>query len=623
MKQLIFSLNDVDYRIAGKPLFTGLSMQIHDRDRLCLVGKNGAGKTTLMRMIIGDIEPDSGDCFLQPGTQVGYLAQKVGYDDSQTVREFVLAGLQTKEELEMQSYLVDIVIAPLDLDPDMLMGSLSGGQVRRAALAQALITEPAILLLDEPTNHLDIQAIEWLEGYLASYNGALLCVSHDRKFLANISQRVLWLDRGAMRVCPHGYGKFEAWMEKQVEHEARELQNLQKQVQAEQGWTQGGVSGRRKRNVRRLRELDSLRDKLQKDKAAYRQRSQKLDMDPIARTNSSKIVAEFRHVSKAFERDSQRTTIVKDFSHLILKGDAIGILGKNGAGKSSVIKLLTGALEPDKGSIFRSKQLDVSYFDQQRSMLNPSKTLWETLCPDGGDHVAIGHGEQQKFIHVCGYLKRFLFDPSQAHDKVGILSGGQQNRLLLAKVLAQPGNLLILDEPTNDLDMDTLDMLQDMLSDYKGTLILVSHDRDFLDRCVTEILAFEGQGVVHSVMGGYSDYLRQMEHQKAVSRGKVTVQPAKRTLADDVIKKSSESDSQAPLTYGERLELKELPDVIATLQTELDAIQESLDDTHIFQQDPDGFSALLQRYDRVKADINVKEERWLLLEERGLCENQA
>jgi ATP-binding cassette subfamily F protein uup len=611
--QLLLSLEDITLTFGGKPLFENLSLHISERERICLIGKNGVGKTTLMRLMVEDLELDAGERFLLPGTSIGYLAQKVSFDPADSVKEFVLSGLPKEEQNEAHEYLAEMVIAPLGLQPEMLMGPLSGGQLRRAALAQALVRDPDILLLDEPTNHLDLQAIEWLEGYLNSFRGAIICVSHDRRFLANISNKVLWVDRGAVKTCPKGYAHFDDWLEKQVQQEARELQNLQKKVQAEHGWTQGGVSGRRKRNVRRLRELGRLREKLKADKAAYTQRSQKIDADPLQTTNASKVAAEFKGVSKAFTGEEESKTILNDFNHLILKGDRLGILGKNGSGKSTFLRLLTAEMEQDRGHIFRSKTLDIAYFDQNRSQLDPQKTLWETLCPNGGQEVFLGSSEEQKSIHVCGYLKRFLFDPAIARQKVGMLSGGQQNRLLLAKTLAQPGNLLILDEPTNDLDMDTLDMLQEILADYPGTLIIVSHDRDFLDRTVTEILAFEGEGEIHHVFGGYSDYQREVLGRKPTAeepKKAVTVEKAKDPEPLDPLKK--------PLTYGETIELKKLPDQMEEIQQELESLQEKLDKADLFERDPDGFRKLIARYDDTKTKLTETEERWLELEERSM-----
>jgi ATP-binding cassette subfamily F protein uup len=617
MKRLIFSLKEISYSIAGKPLFENLSMQIHDGDRLCLVGKNGAGKTTLMKMVTGDIEPESGERFLHPSIKVGYLAQSVHFEPNSTVRDFVLEGLplESEEEKIMRNYLADMVISPLDLSPDSLMESLSGGQVRRASLAQALVQQPDILLLDEPTNHLDLNVIEWLENYLASYQGALICISHDRTFLANISQKVLWLDRGIIRLCPHGYGKFDEWLEKFIEQEARELQNLSKQVEAEHGWTQGGVTARRKRNVRRMRELGNLREKLMRDKAAYNKRSQKLDMDPLARATGSKLIAEFRHVSKKYKRGDEVIPILHDFSHTILRGDKIGILGRNGAGKSSFIKLLIGEISADSGSIYRQKHLDIAYFDQHRSALNPAKTVAETICPDGADFVQLGTDENPRFIHVCGYLKKFMFDPKIAYDRVGTLSGGMQNRLLLAKILARPASLMILDEPTNDLDMDTLDMLQEMLADYAGTLVLVSHDRDFLDRSVTEIIAFEGDAQVHHCFGGYHDYVRERD----VRLGKIAPPPV---IIRDAMAKEIETKvktEKSALTYSERIELDKLPQKIDELQNEIDQLQIQLNDTELFNKNPQSFNNLINQIEELRLELSNAEERWLLLEERAIA----
>lgn len=609
--RLILSLEEIVLTFGGKPLFDGLSIHIGARDRICLIGKNGAGKTTLMRLMTQDLELDGGTRFVMPGTTIGYLAQTINFRPEDTVKQFVLSGLPKEDQTEYNHYLADMVIGPLDIEEDAKMGTLSGGQKRRAALAQALVTDPDILLLDEPTNHLDLTAIEWLENYLNAYRGAVICVSHDRRFLANVSRKVFWLDRGRIRTCPHGYEKFEEWQEEQIEQEARELRNLAKQVAAEHDWTQGGVTGRRKRNVRRLRELDRLRDKLKRDKAAYTQRSQKIDMDALTAITASKIVAEFKGVDKNFHRDDgRRIPILHDFSHTLLKGDRLGILGRNGSGKSTFLRMLIGELEHDNGRIFRSKTLDVSYFDQNRSILNPNKTLWETLCPNGGQFVQLGEGEDVHEIHVCGYLKRFLFDPKIAHDKVSTLSGGQQNRLLLAKILARPGNLLILDEPTNDLDMDTLDMLQDMLADYPGTLIIVSHDRDFIDRTVTELMVFEGDAKVETLFGGYSDYLRYKEKTGGLKT------PSPDTTSTPAPVRQAIAPAIKPLTYGERLEHQKLPAQLESMQQKLTALQSQLDDAGLYERDPQGFTSLIADYDQTKKAIETAELRWLELEER-------
>lgn len=609
-ERMLVSLEDASLTFGGKPLFEELRLHICEGDKICLVGRNGAGKTTLMRLITGELEIDSGKRFILPGLTVGYLAQQVDFNPSDTVRRFVLSGLRDKSESEYRHHLADMIMAPLDLEPQAMMNSLSGGQLRRAALARTLIEEPDLLLLDEPTNHLDIAAIEWLEGYLRGYRGALVCVSHDRAFLASISQKVFWIDRNRIRICPHGYKGFEDWAQEQVEQEARELHNMQKKLAAELDWTQGGVSGRRKRNQRRLNELFRLREKLKSDKAAYNQRMRTIETDPLTPAQASKVVAEFKHVSKSFSRDGRTIPILKDFSFRILRGDRIGIVGRNGSGKSSFIKLLTRDIEPDSGRVVRSKNVELAYFDQNRRDLNPHKTLWNTLCPSGGDYVFLGSGEDARPIHVCGYLKNFLFDPRIARDRVGTLSGGQQNRLMLAKLMANPGNLLILDEPTNDLDMDTLDMLQEMLSDYAGTLIIVSHDRDFLDRTVTEILAFEGDTVVEGAIGGYSDY-----HAAKLKRDAVQAKApsARKAGSKQASPKTGAAKNKMPYTLLH--ELEQLPDHIHALERDIRKLNEALLEPDLYINDPKRFDAATQCLAETQSALDKAEGRWMELEQ--------
>ncbi|NBX03755.1 MAG: ABC transporter ATP-binding protein, partial [Alphaproteobacteria bacterium] len=495
-----------------------------------------------------------------------YLAQQVDFVATDDVKTFVLSGLSKEDITENRQHLADIMMDPLQLDATAKMGTLSGGQLRRAALARSLVAEPDLLLLDEPTNHLDLAAIEWLEHYLAGYRGALVCVSHDRAFLAAISRKVFWIDRGIVRTCPKGYKEFDAWSELIMEQEARELQNMQKKLQAEEDWTQGGVSGRRKRNQRRLRELGNLREKLRNDRLSYRKATASIDIEAQETKQASKIIVEFKHVSKSFIDGGRKVSILNDFNHRILRGDRIGVIGKNGSGKSTFIKLLTGEIEPDEGRVFRGKTIDIAYFDQNRADLNPNKTLWDTLCPQGGDYVFIGSGKDAKPIHVCGYLKNFLFDPRVARDRVCTLSGGQQNRLMLARLLAHPGNVLILDEPTNDLDMDTLDMLQEILADFDGTLIIVSHDRDFLDRTVTEVLAFEGDALVEEHIGGYTDYLTA-KREKAQKARKIEAKNAEKS--PNFMPNAPNFDQISPKKQGQKLtfklkhELENLPHTIA------------------------------------------------------------
>ena len=611
-ERVLTSVEDVSLSIGGKLLFDNITIHIQERDRICLVGRNGSGKTTLMRLIAGELEPDAGKRFQLPGLNIGYLEQMVGFAPLDTVRDFVLSGLSDADRNEDKNYLADMVIEPLELDGLAVMNSLSGGQLRRAALARALVTEPDVLMLDEPTNHLDLSAIEWLEKYLQNYRGALLCVSHDRTFLANISRKVFWIDRGRIRTSPRGYREFEEWAEMIIEQEARELQNLQKKLEAEEDWTQGGVTARRKRNMRRMRELVALRLRLQNDKAAFNQTMRTIELDPLEPAQVSKIVCEFKNVSKSFQRgDGRSIPILKNFNLRVMRGDRIGIFGRNGSGKSTFLKLMLGELEPDEGRVARGKTVEFSYFDQNRTSLNPDKTIWKTLCPGGGDYVRIGSGEKQRERHVCAYLKDFLFDPKIARDLVGVLSGGQQNRLMLAKVLLMPGNVLILDEPTNDLDMDTLDMLQEILADYNGVLIVVSHDRDFLDRTVTKVLAFEGDAVIEGYMGGYSDYL-----EKKSGKSPAAVIPVSNMLSSKApVTENKLNDKLTKMSFSLKRELELLPAKMTSLEQKMEKLKITLADSDLYASSPDKFDTATQEYARLQRELEQSESRWLELEE--------
>lgn len=620
-ERVLISLEDITLTFGGKPLFEGVNVHVTERDRVCLIGRNGAGKTTLMRLITGDLEPDGGKRFVMPGLRIGALAQSVTADPEMSVKAFVLAGLPLHEQTEDKHYLADIVMEPLELVPEARMGNLSGGQARRAALARALVADPDVLLLDEPTNHLDLAAIAWLEEYLASWRGALVCVSHDRTFLANVSRKVFWLDRGLIRTCPKGYAGFEEWAAGILEQEARELSNLQKKIEQEVDWTQGGVTARRKRNQRRMAELHRMRAKLKADKAAFNQTMRTIELDPLTPTLASKIICEFKIVSYSVPQPSPdgvaaetRLPILKNFNLRILRGDRIGILGRNGSGKSTFLKLLVGDLLPDAGRVSRGKNIEVSYFDQSRSLLNPRKTLWETLCPDGGDHVFLGSDGEQRSRHVCAYLKDFLFDPKMARDLVGNLSGGQQNRLMLAKILARPGNVLILDEPTNDLDMDTLDMLQELLAEYPGTLLLVSHDRDFLDRTVSKVLAFEGSGRVEGHIGGYSDYLAATANTRRPADAAIA-----KSFADSSLHAAEPGFASAKpagkMTFKLKHELETLPQNIAKLEHEIATLKTRLAEASFYTRDPEGFDAAAARLAVAERSLDAAELRWLELEE--------
>lgn len=627
-----------------KPLFEDLEFSILEGDKIALVGKNGAGKSTLMNVITGARELDDGERFQLEGTKIGYLQQEITPKPGQNIRDFVREGIEdAQEELDWR---VDVVLEPLQLDPEWSMDKLSGGQLRRAALARALVEAPDILMLDEPTNHLDLDIIEWLEGYLQGYRGAVLCVSHDRTFLSNMTDKVFWLDRGRLRVCPHGFAKFEDWQTMLIEQEGRELKNRQKFMEMEEEWAARGVPARRKRNQRRLEQMRQERDRLKSDVSAYRRMMAKIEVDAPDVPFSSKHVAEFTRVHKHFGEK----VILEGFSLKIIKGDRIGVLGKNGSGKTTFLKMLVGEMEPDSGTIKRAKELNVSYFDQKRQELKDDVSLWRTLLPDGGDYIDV----MGKHRHVCGYLKDFLFDPADANKVVGALSGGQKNRLLLSKVLANPGNLLILDEPTNDLDMETLDMLEEILSAYKGTLIVVSHDRDFLDQTVSKILAFEGDGVVEGCIGGYTDYLafkKQMAnkdggkaqggvvkaHKAAGGRGGAGHKTAggaglgSGLALGSGVGSASVSGTGAgsgagsgnkggkavvgKLSFKLQHELNKLPEKIEGFEGEIAELTEKLQDNEFYMKDKDGFAQAVRYLERARKNLDAAMERWVELEE--------
>lgn len=588
----IISLKQVEMNFGGKSLFQDLSLHIYSDDRICLIGKNGEGKSTLMHLLCGLKEPTYGEVWSMPNLKVGYLPQSVKVPNDISVGEYVTEGLKSRDDLYDVNYLVDIVIDPLSLDKSWLLGNLSGGQKRRAALAKALIMKPDLLLLDEPTNHLDITAIEWLEGFLASFSGAVIVISHDRAFLSNVSRSTAWLDRGVLRNNNKGYGNFDEWSLKIIEQEQRELDNLAKKLQQEDGWLHGGVTARRKRNQKRLNDIYSMREKLKAAKSSIKQSTSKIELEQLQPALSSKLIAEFKNVSKSYGDNK----IVRDFSYRVMRGDKIGIVGKNGGGKSTFLKLLVGEIKQDSGHIRLGKTIDVTYFNQDRSDLDPESTLWETLCPTGGDRVAVG----DRSMHVVAYLKKFMFDPKLSTAKVSILSGGQANRLLLAKALASPGNVLILDEPTNDLDMDTLDLLEEILSDFSGTLLLVSHDRDFIDRTVAKILVFEGSGVIDEYLGGYTDYLIYNKKQ-----------PTK--ILAPVVKKSEQSIEKKSnkMSYKLARELEDLPSKIEKIKEEIDYIESLLSNANLYLEDSKRFTDLSARLVGLESELAESELRWL------------
>ena len=606
--QLLFSIKDASVTYKEIPVFQDLSLNIHQGKRIALIGKNGAGKSTIMNIISGLKELDDGEKWEEPGISVGYLGQEFEFNNFETVFDFIFSNI-LGEERELYKYKVDIIAEALSLDVKKQMKMLSGGQIRRAGIARALVEEPDILLLDEPTNHLDLNIINWLEQYLNNYKGSLLCISHDKKFLENITNQVFWLDRGKLRVSPKGFKYFDEWSEMLLDQEARELQRRKQIVAEEVMWASRGVKARVKRNINRLNKVKQMREKLKADESMFRQATKKISFEPIKdiETNS-KVIAEFFKVYKEFKENNKTLSILNGFNLRIKRGDRIGIIGPNGTGKTTFLRLILNELKADKGSIKINKNIEFSYFDQNRSDLKPKDTLKDVMVPNGGDYIEV----RGKMRHVYGYLKDFMFDPSIILERISSLSGGQKNRLKLAKVLANPKSCLILDEPTNDLDMETLDMLGEILISYKGTLLLVSHDRDFLDQTVTKILSFEGDGVVEETIGGYSDYL-SYKNSKLTQNSKNKNE--EKNSKFKVIAKSGENKNNKKLTYKLEFELNSLPSKIKNLENDINDFNEKLSDPNLYLNEPDIFFEVTKKLEKSKEDLEYFENRWLELEE--------
>ncbi|WP_339781241.1 ATP-binding cassette domain-containing protein [uncultured Thalassospira sp.] len=598
----LININDIRLTFGGNDLFSDVSLAIGERDRLCLVGRNGGGKSTLLKIIAGEIEADGGERFVQPGCKVAYLAQEPRFDKYSTVEEYVLSALEDHED--EYAYRAYMLLDAVKIDPQADPNNLSGGEGRRAAIARALIADPQVLLLDEPTNHLDLPTIEWLESEIKAFRGAVVVISHDRAFLNAVSNGVLWLDRGVMRRNDQNFALFDDWSEEVYRKEAEERAKLDKLIAQESVWAVQGISARRKRNQGRLRRLYDMRH----ERSQQEGRIGNVSLASDAGSTSGKVVIEATEIGKSWDDKH----IISGFSTRILRGDKVGIIGPNGAGKTTLLKMLTGQIAPDEGTIKIGTNLTPTYFDQKRAALDDTKTLWDTLCDVGGDQIMVRGNPR----HVVSYLRDFLFDEKQARSPVGALSGGERNRLLLAKQLAKPTNLLIMDEPTNDLDMDTLDLLQEMLSEYEGTLILVSHDRDFLDRVVTSSIVMEGNGVATEYPGGYSDYvhLRALSAKVETDTGTSNTKPIKRGGSKGGNAAPAKPKSKAKLSYKDQRDYDTLPATIEKLEAEITQIEAELADGTLFATNPDAFQKKLDRMEAVRAEAAKAEERWLELE---------
>lgn len=592
----LLQLSDVALTFGRAPVLDGVDLAVSAGERVCLVGRNGSGKSTLLKIVAGLIEPDRGTRFVQPSATIRYLPQEPDLSGHATTLSYVESGLGPNDDAHQARYLLQ----QLRLDGDDDPARLSGGEVRRAALAHILAPAPDILLLDEPTNHLDLLTIEWLEGTLSRQRGAVVLISHDRRFLENLSRSTVWLDRGKARRIELGFGAFEAWRDERLAEEELAQHKLDRKIAAEEHWVRYGVTARRKRNVRRMGELQALR----KTRLEYRKAAGKAVIDAAQADNSGALVIDAKDIGKAFDR----RRIVEACSIRIMRGDRIGIVGPNGSGKTTLVKLLTGALTPDVGEVRLGANLQLTTLEQGRESLDPNWTLSQALTGGRGDMVAIG--DQSK--HVVSYMKDFLFAPEQARTPLRVLSGGERARLMLARSLARPSNLLVLDEPTNDLDLETLDVLEEMLSNYAGTIILISHDRDFLDRIVHSVIVPEGDGHWVEYAGGYTDMLAQRGFD--LSSKHAPKPKATRTVSRPTHAARSFKHGKRRLSFHEKHALETLPKQIATLQETIHKLQRRFDDPDLYVRDQKAFEETSESLAAAQTDLAAAEEKWLELE---------
>jgi ATP-binding cassette subfamily F protein uup len=590
----LIQLRDIRLTFGGTPLLAGVELSVSPSERVCLIGRNGSGKSTLLKIAAGLVEPDSGTRFVQPGATIRYLPQEPDFGGHTTTHAYVEAGLAPGDDYHQARYLLEQLGLTGEEDP----AHLSGGEARRAALARVLAPSPDVLLLDEPTNHLDLTTIEWLERELDSRRSALVLISHDRRFLSNLSRSTAWLDRGSIRQIDRGFAAFEAWRDEVLAEEERDQHKLDRKIVNEEHWLRHGVSARRKRNVKRLANLHALRAQRQN----YRGTAGAANLAAAEAEKSGRMVIEAKNIGKAYGDRK----IVDGFSTRIQRGDRLGIIGPNGAGKTTLVNLLTGATPPDSGSVRLGANIEMATLDQHRESLDPKATLAEALTGGRGDHVMVGG----KPKHVVGYMKDFLFAQEQRGTPLEVLSGGERGRLMLARALAKPSNLLVLDEPTNDLDLETLDVLEEMLGDYDGTVILISHDRDFLDRVVTSVVAPEGNGKWIEYAGGYSDMLAQ--------RGAdLKRETAKAAPVED--KKEARTAAPSPaskrrLNFNEKHALETLPKTIEKLHAEIARLQRILDDPDLYAKDRRKFDETSGAIAKAHEELAAAEDRWLELE---------
>lgn len=589
----LIQLKDITLTFGGAPLLDGVDFTVEPGQRVCLVGRNGSGKSTLLRIVAGVMEADGGTRFIQPGATVRYLPQEPDLDGHATTLAYVQAGLGPGDDVHPAQYLIE----QLGLTGEENPAKLSGGEARRTAIARALAPSPDILLIDEPTNHLDLAAIEWLEAELMSRRSAMIIISHDRRFLSNLSQATIWLDRGKTRQIDRGFSGFEAWRDEVLAEEERDQHKLGRKIVAEEHWLRYGVSARRKRNVRRLGNLHALRQQ-HRD---WRGQAGKVNLAAAVAEASGALAIEAKEISKSFGA----TPVITNFSTRVRRGDRIGIVGPNGAGKTTLVSMLTGRLAPDTGSVRLGANIAMTVLEQNRDSLDPNATVADTLTGGRGDSIMVGDAQR----HVIGYMKDFLFAPEQARTPLSALSGGERGRLMLARALARPSNLLVLDEPTNDLDLETLDVLEEMLGDYAGTVLLISHDRDFLDRTVNAVIAPEGQGRWVEYAGGYSDMLAQ----RGADLTREAKAAAQKAAAEPATPREAPSRKRK-LSFNEKHALDTLPGEMAALQTRIATLQKKIDDPQFYARDRAGFDKVSSDLAQAHDALAKAEEKWLELE---------
>ena len=638
----LLTLDSLSLAFGHLPLFENASLQIEAGERIALIGRNGSGKSSLLKAIAGEVTPDAGTVWRAPGVRVARLDQDVPLVGTRTVFDEIADGLgdlgalvaeyhhvavqvaegasdddaalerlgELQHELEERDgwrleQKVELVISRLDLPADRPVGELSGGWRRRALLGKALVSQPDVLLLDEPTNHLDVDAIQWLEEHLASFPGALLFVTHDRAFLNRLATRIVELDRGTLTSWPGSYPKFLEKKAAALENEARDLARLDKKLAQEEAWLRQGVKARRTRNEGRVKALMELRA----TRAAHREQSGNVRLAISANDTTGKLVFEAERISKSFDG----VPVIRDFSVRIVRGDRIGLIGPNGAGKSTLLRLLLGEMEPDRGTVKHGARLQVAYFDQQREQLDPEQTVADSV--NEGNTTVTVNGEPR---HIMGYLADFLFPRERAISPVKSLSGGERNRLMLAKLFAKPANVLVLDEPTNDLDIETLELLEELISDFDGTVLLVSHDRVFLDRIVTSTLAFEGGGRVVEYVGGWEDYVRQRGAASQTRTGAASAaSPTKRETVSATAATTGSGSPKKKLSFKEQRELEGLPAHIQALEAEQERLKKEAEAPEFYRAPADHITAVLGRLEALGPELEKLIARWVELEERS------